>query len=184
MFQLIDVLAQQLYEGNSKDLSHVAHGRDCENGVKTIIAHKFSDYTFRNTGLIVNPFYPFLGASPDGLLYAPGDPILVEIKCVYNPTKLSLNSLVMLRKNFCLEVDENKGFKLRDNHAYMYQIQGQMALANINECYFVLYFKENEPVFVERIIFNKSMWEGMFLKLKDFYFKFYLPLLTIKESIF
>ena len=79
-----------------KDLSGVLPirlGKTRKAMVKNILRHKFSCHVFRNTGLVVHPLYPFIGASPDRLLYNGQDTMVVEVKCLFNPAQNSLECL-------------------------------------------------------------------------------------------
>ena len=168
------VKANNIYDENFKDLSNIPaikYGIEHEGMVKNVISKKYKNYIFRNTGIVVNPFFPYLGASPDGLLHNPSDTFIVEIKCVFNPQNLDLISLVQSRQQFCLTYNDEK-FSLRINHPYMYQIQGQLALTNLKKCLFVLLYRSNYPVYTEEICFNPVMWNTMKKKLKDFFFIF------------
>ncbi|RUS73517.1 hypothetical protein EGW08_018732 [Elysia chlorotica] len=72
-------LCEQIF--TKKDLSHIAPiqlGKRLEPMVKNTLRRDFGDYIFRNTGLVVHPDYPFLGASPDGLLFKEDDSMIVE----------------------------------------------------------------------------------------------------------
>jgi hypothetical protein len=61
----------------------------------------------------------------------------------------------------------------------MYQIQGQLAISRKMSCYFVVFtFKE---LFVEKIIFDETFFRTNILpKTKEFYEKFYRPLIASK----
>lgn len=58
----------------------VEFGKESENKVKKMIDEIFTEYRFRNVGLVINPHFPYLVASPDGLLFNSNDQMLVEIK--------------------------------------------------------------------------------------------------------
>ena len=61
-------LAKNIF--NPVDKSHipaVRYGKLNEPLVQNVLRHKYKNFTFRKTGLVVNPFFFHLGASPDGL---------------------------------------------------------------------------------------------------------------------
>ncbi|CAL1270420.1 unnamed protein product [Larinioides sclopetarius] len=63
-------LSQTILE--DKNLDHIPairHGKIYENKVKNYVAEKYTDFKFRDVGLVINPKFYFLGASPDGLLH-------------------------------------------------------------------------------------------------------------------
>ena len=65
-----------------------------------------SDVKFESCGLVVNPKYPLMGASPDGfvLLYVLAMDSLVDVKCPYNCSK-----------QLCAELEGNKSFSTNEN---------------------------------------------------------------------
>ena len=77
-----------------KDLSKVSsiqHGKHNEVIARSLYARKVQkqmhkNFTVYNCGLVVNPFHPYLGASPDGKVFDPSSTSpfgLLEIKCPY-----------------------------------------------------------------------------------------------------
>ena len=92
------------------------------------------------SGLVINPEYPWLGASPDGLVTDPTSHDsngLLEIKCPWKyhestPIEAASN------KGFYGRLEDGKLF-LREQHQYYYQIQGQMAICSRKWCDFVIY---------------------------------------------
>lgn len=163
------------HNNNISDIPAVKYGILNEPLVQNVLRHTYNNFVFRKTGLIINPFFPYLGASPDGLLHNSDETILIEIKCIYNPHKLNLSGLVQSRTQFCLKF-ENEKFSLKSNHKYMYQIQGQLAVSNLTKCLFVLMYRQNMPLYIEEIKFDHQLWLSMKNRLHNFYFKYYLPI--------
>lgn len=96
------------------------------------------------TGLWVNPKFPFIGCSPDGLV---GDNGLLEIKSskifhdhtiekVINGKQRILVSKDILKRQ-CFVIQDNK-CNLKKLHSYYYQIQCQLLVAERQFCDFVL----------------------------------------------
>ena len=88
-------------------------------------------------GLVINPLYPHLGASPDGRIECDccGQGIL-EIKCPYKyreyaPADITDPSFYLIKS-----ID---GLKLNPNHQYYYQVQMQLALCEVSYCDFVVW---------------------------------------------
>lgn len=123
------------------------------------------------SGLIVSQTHPYLGATPDACVHDPSvqdEPFgFAEIKCSYKyrdttPDDAALNSDFMLHK------DVDGSLKLKRNHVYYSQIQGQMAIGDRNWCDFVVF--TNKGISIERIPFNSTFWESELLpKLTEFY---------------
>lgn len=106
------------------------------------------------TGLWVNPQFPFLACSPDGLIASDG---LIEIKSLKLFKENTIDSVisgdaaivkdVMGRQCF---VVKNGKCQLKRTHQYYYQIQMQLLVTERQYCDFVLYAEEG-PVSIERI---------------------------------
>lgn len=163
---------------NPPDLSRIPaikYGLQREDSVKDLIRKRFKDYTFRNVGLVINPKYPYLGASPDGLLHNTNETVLVEIKCIYDTEKLSLNELCDKRSNFCLKRVNNE-LVLKKEHNYYTQIQGQLAVCGLHSSYFCL-SDGSEILHIEKIEFCPEFWENCNSILKNFYFSTHLKCL-------
>ncbi|KAJ8881438.1 hypothetical protein PR048_017919 [Dryococelus australis] len=85
--------------------------------------------------LFVDLKYPWLAASPDGLV---GDDSILEVKCPAVDSRLTPEKAVKEKKvKFCNIVD-GKMF-LKEEHAYMYQVQGQLHIANRKYCFFLFF---------------------------------------------
>ena len=79
-------------------------------------------------GLFVDLHKGYLAASPDGTV---GKDSLVEVKCPYVCRDNSIEDLARQDHSFCLEFDflEDK-LRLKRNHNFYYQVQGQLHIAN------------------------------------------------------
>lgn len=111
------------------------------------------------TGLWVNPKFPFLACSPDGLV---GNDGLIEIKSLKLFKDNSIESIAAtgqasVSKNIldrqCFIVQDGKCV-LKQRHEYFYQIQMQLLVTERNYCDFILY-AETGPVSIERIERNE-----------------------------
>ena len=117
-------------------------------------------------GLTVNPKYPHLGASPDGMVSCVccGSGLL-EIKCPYKHR--DKYTLEVVDPGFCLYSSDHE-VMLKRNHDYFIQIQGQMAICKKEYSDFVCWTLKG--LHVERIEYAPSL----FLKIKpsmDSFFK-------------
>ncbi|CAG9773328.1 unnamed protein product [Ceutorhynchus assimilis] len=112
----------------------------------------------------------YLGASPDGLI---GDTQLMEIKCPYSICNMNPAEAIKEKKLAFAEFVDNE-FHLKRNHNYYYQIQGQLAIADKQMCYFVVWSPHG--MVVEEIFRDLQFWnEKCIPKLKSFYENFVLP---------
>ena len=131
------------------------------------------------SGLVINPEYAWLGASPDGLVTNPHSPDpngLLEIKCPYkfrDCTPLEAAS----QQGFCCQL-ENSTVVLKKQHDSYFQVQGQMAICSKQWCDFVIY--TSVGISIQRIPFDPTVWTTMLVKLREFYFTSLVPKLAEK----
>lgn len=89
-------------------------------------------------GLVVNPKFPHLGASPGGIVHCKCCPLAtLEIKCPLKYANMSIPDAIK-SKDFCLGTN----FELKKDHAYYAQVQGQMAVVELKTSYFVIWTTE------------------------------------------
>ena len=124
------------------------------------------------SGLLISEEYPFLGASPDGVVRQNGEIGLVEIKCPYKHRQVTPYQ-ASDDKTFCCVKDVNGNVTLKKNHKYFYQIQGQMAIKGCNWCDFVVW--TTKGLVIERVVFDSQLWQTMKTNLVEFYRKCVLP---------
>ena len=123
----------------------------------------------RPCGLYIHPTDNYLGASPDGII---GENTLLEIKCPYAARFVTPEEAINQKKVDFATIVNNK-FKLKRNHSYFYQVQGQLYVSNKKSCFFV--FWTPKGVLYEEISRDETFYkEKMHQKLKDFFFNFYL----------
>ncbi|XP_060873116.1 uncharacterized protein LOC132946980 [Metopolophium dirhodum] len=123
-------------------------------------------------GLIIDEDFPYLAASPDGLV---NDDFIVEIKCPFGvkDTKTFLEAIDSKKLSFC-RLSENGKMELKVDHSYYYQVQGQMRISKRNFCYFVVY--SASWIEIQIITFDDAFWQDkMIEKLKIFYTECLLP---------
>eukprot|EP00795_Rhopilema_esculentum_P007395 gene7395-13148_t len=132
-------------------------------------------------GLIVNPAYPHLGASPDGKIFNPGvSPQygLLEVKCPYKQRAMKIEE-ALADPSFYISLQDGS-YMLKKDHAsgYFEQVQGQMALSDLEWCDFFVFSSESNKMCVARIEFDTEYWRQKLLpKLNDFYFQHCLQFL-------
>jgi len=84
------------------------------------------DFKISEVGLVLHPHYPFLGATPDGLVSCSchGDGTL-EIKCPYSCREKDMEQVAEENTIFFLVQDEGGILRLTETHQYYYQVQMQ-----------------------------------------------------------
>lgn len=127
-------------------------------------------------GFVVNPDFPFMGASPDGLVSCKccGKGV-VEIKCPYS-TRLFTVDEYLQSDHSCFEC-VNDELELKKKHKYNYQVQAQMHVCDVSFCDLVVCtFNSNVPnIFVQRIYRDDKFWDDCVLIAKRFFYVCVLP---------
>ena len=153
-------IARELY------LKHIAPNHDC--------------FVVSNSGLVINQEWPFLGASPDGIVECNccGKGVL-EIKCPYSHHSESILSAVISDKQFCLTKSDDGLLYLDHGHAYYYQVQTQMFICNVEYCDFCVFTfpaeREDSLPHIERIFRDGDFLEMCLEKARCFFRTCLLP---------
>jgi hypothetical protein len=129
-------------------------------------------------GLFLNPNFPHLGATPDGLVSCEccGEGI-IEIKCPYKHRHKSPRDVTDQR--FYLQPDDDGELHLTHRHEYYYQVQGQLALCE-EYCDFVCWTLEG--IHVKRILQDSAHFSKTKPALDSFFIKVLLPILLTGKS--
>ena len=116
---------------------------------KSSVQSHHKNFKISPSGLVINPLYPHLGASPDGIICCDccGKSVLeIKIKCPYNAREGSPHESV--NSIDCLYI-LNGELHLNTSHAYYYQVQAQMIICQANFADFVVWTKNG--IFIECI---------------------------------
>ncbi|KAG0444933.1 hypothetical protein HPB47_013212 [Ixodes persulcatus] len=132
------------------------------------------DVTITSCGLLVNPAFPWLGASPDRIVYDPEEASygVVEIKCPYSLRETKGAELAGL--SFYSKLSDSGPRLDRDNHYYS-QVVGQMGVSGLSWADFVIY--SGKFILIERIRLVQAEWDALKIKVEEFYFTTLLPYL-------
>lgn len=112
-------------------------------------------------GLVVHPDAPWLGASPDGLVY---DPLerpsfgLIEIKCPNTQSYIDCKFLKV----------DNGVHKLKESHCYYWQVHWELLITGFEWSDFVVF--AHDDIFVQRIYRNDGVLRSMKQKSDLFFF--------------
>ncbi|CAN7998184.1 unnamed protein product, partial [Ixodes hexagonus] len=166
---------------SSKDLSRV---RAVRHGIKyePVAVQRYEsclralghDVQVFPCGILVRPECPWLGASPDRVVWDPTEATphgVVEVKCPYTLKDGGLNEA----SNFYMTKDTAGVYRLNRDHKHYCQILGQMGLSGLLWGDFVVY--SHKFLIVERIYFSEDKWLACKAVLDDFYFSVLLPYL-------
>lgn len=90
-----------------------------------------------------------------------------EVKCPY--TKFHVTPLdACSDPNFFMEKINDKECRLKRDHAYYAQVQGQMGITGSKWCDFIVY--TSKGLYVERIAFDPDYWKNLQTELLTYYF--------------
>ncbi len=116
------------------------------------------------SGVIINPTYCFLGASPDGAVYDPFNSMqpygFLEVKCPYSARNLTPTEACGVNGFYC-RLNSVGQLELKENHNYYAQVQGQMAIGERPWCDFVVFTLKG--ISIQRIPYNQSYWTSKLL---------------------
>ena len=97
----------------------------------------------------------------------PPPPSTIEVKCPYSIRHSDLFSQDVYKKFDFLElVDGN--LRLKRSHKYFSQVQGQMLVCGVQQCYFIVWTQLNKPLY-EKILLDHTHCDALVKKLTIFY---------------
>ena len=92
----------------------------------------------------MDPEFPFIGATPDGLVYCKCcEGRVLEIKCPFSCRNKTFSEAVLDNSSFFL-ADDGGSLALKEDHMYYYQVQLQMKLCHMRYCDFVAWREDGE----------------------------------------
>ena len=153
---------------------YVAHGIKYE----PVALQEYQKFMFNNntpvtvlrSGFVVSKSCPVLGASPDARIIDKGCSIcfgLGEVKCPYTKFHVTPLEACSDPSNFMEKVNDNE-CRLKRNHEYYTQVQGQMDATGAQWCDFIMY--TSKGLYVERIPFDPVFWRNLRGELLNYYF--------------
>ena len=139
------------------------------------VSPQHSNFEITDSGFFINPQYPTLGASPDGIISCDCHGIrTLEIKCPYCSRDCTPETAVECSKISFLERDDNgDGFKLKEDTAYYYQVQAQLNICDVQYGDFVVWTPHG--INVERLLPQQEFFESAVKKIEDFYKQAIMP---------
>ena len=129
-----------------------------------------SNFLVVDAGLLLSSTYPYLGASPDGIVSCPCCWVgCLEIKCPYCDREKSIDNIV--QKSSCIE--KVNDYIPEENHRYFYQIHAQFLVTNYEYCDLFLWTKTDNITF--RIVPHDAVQIEIVEMSKKFFLKDILP---------
>ena len=143
------------------------HEKKARNAYANKMSESHENFVMSDSGLHVNPKWPHLGASPDGLVEcACCGQGTCEIKCPFCSRDKTAEDAAR-QKNSCL-LEINDRLTIDRQHAYYYQVQAQMFICEVEFCDFILWTECD--VHVERVLPDNNFWENVVAKATKFFF--------------
>ena len=145
---------------------------------ESIAIKKYTEIGHNVRGLVVNLKYFQLGASPDRKVYVPqSDPLfgLIKVKCLGKKESQNIHP-----KEHCSEQNfyvhcVGEDYKLKKNHKHYKQVQGQMTIAGVSWCDFLVY--SNTGLIIIRVNYDSDFELNDLKILSEFYIKYYMTVL-------
>lgn len=127
---------------------------------KSLHSYSHQNFALKSSGLVLNPDWPHLGASPDGVVECSccGRGV-VEIKCPFCNNAEDVENIAS--SGNCL-VNTDGTLHLNKSHAYYYQVQTQMFICSVKYCDFcICTFPDTGPsIRIERVHPDKDFWKN------------------------
>lgn len=162
-----------LFQRNLNNIAAIAHGVENEHLALQQLAIQ-EKVTIEPCGLFVDHEYPFIGATPDGLI---GQDTVVEVKCPLVAFKKDLHECIKENKIQIWKYNKkSKLIELNKNSNWFHQIQGQLHVTGREKCLFAVWSGENKPLKTEIIKKDDDFWKRkMKDKLVSFFMDWLLP---------
>lgn len=167
-----EALAQKIINPSRIKSRAMRHGLIYESqALIEFTQHYHLENNVQKCGLLVSLERPYIGASPDGLLF---NDAVIEIKCPYVSRDKPINEVTVPY----LHLDENGFLTLKKTHKYYYQIQGQLYASKRKRCVFIVFtFTEFITIIIER---DQLFIDNMLIKLDSFYNQYLKPAIISK----
>lgn len=167
-----DNLVSKMLYGEEYSSYSMVYGRENEkNAIKQM---KELGYEVLDCGMFIDKEFPFLAATPDGLI---GNEGILEVKCPSSAESLTPEEAILQRKGVMStfwKVENNRISGINQNHSYFYQIQGQLHITGRNFALFTIWTPRG--IKIERVEKNDGFWNEFIIgKLKSFYMDCMLP---------
>ena len=145
---------------------------------------KHHDLSIAESGFVINPQWPCIGASPDGIVNCSccGRGVL-EIKCPYCHRGTDIQTAAIEDSGFCLNMIDGQ-LHLDHTHTYYYQVQCQLHVCDVEYgdfCVCTFAMNENKSSYletgmhIERIYKDPTIWMECTTKSSQFFKTCLLP---------
>ena len=161
--------------------------KQLERGKKfeSVALREYEKYMFNKStpvkvlpcGLVVSKGCPILGATPDARVVDFDYFGIAELKCPYTKHHVTPLDACTDEKFFTKQTGDRE-CKLKEDHPYYAQVQGQMAVTGAKWCDFIVY--TSKGIYVQHIPFDPVFWAGLEQKLLSYYFYHFITFASAK----
>lgn len=151
----------------------IEHEEEGRQAYITVMAPQHENLKVEQSGFKLNPSFPEVGASPDGLIHCTccGKGCL-EVKCTFKHCNTHILQACEDDMNFYLQVTDGK-ISLKKTHPYYSQVQTQIFVTESKFCDFVVWTVMD--CVVVRILPDAGFWSMCLPKAQEFFLKVCLP---------
>ena len=176
------IVKKILTENMNVSTPAMAYGKEREPLARRLFdihcENEHEKHTLKVPGLLINPLFPHIAASPDGIVTCNCcQKTLLEIKCPYKYRNCTLDQIC--DENYHIYLDSNGDMRLKHSSPWYFQIQCQLAVADVLYCDFVMYLEGlaacKHKIHVERIMFDSEFWTRCLKDINSFYAQFVVP---------
>lgn len=122
-------------------------------------------------GLVVPENNPWLGYSPDGVIFENDKPVkLIEIKCPYEGKSLSMNDIISNINYVQTNPKKKNILTMKKNHKYYGQVQLGMGILNIKKTDFILFSSHDKSMKIISVDYDKKFIKDLFVSLQLIFF--------------
>lgn len=173
-----DTFLKNTFSHTNLQTKSTSYGHVNEKNAKKMYINKTKSH-LHDIGLVVNPAFQFLGASPNAVVCNGSESSILEVKCPYSARDLTIMEAAENIKGFCLE-NKSGNVKLMKNYKQYYQVQGQLLITDAPYCNFVVYIRHD--LYIKRVMPDESMMLSMLEKLLSFYIDYFKPFVALKKE--
>ena len=149
-----------------------------------VMAQQYEKLIIEDSGFVINPSWPHVGASPDGVIHCMccGKGTL-EIKCSFCHRDENMEAVAQDKRSCLTTFGGN--ISLNRDHAYYYQVLTQILVCDVEYgdfciCTFPNGLQSPPSFHIERILPDSKVWEECICSATMFFRKCILPELTVR----
>ena len=168
--EITDPFMKQLFDKKPFTSAPTSYGQANEKTAKQMYIKKSGNH-IHDVGLVINPIFPFLGATPDAKVCENAITGIIEIKCPYSVRDSSIEEACE-KRDFFLE-RSGSIFQLKRTHNHWFQVQGQLLITGAPFCDFVTFTRQE--LNIERIYPCIDTMHALLQKLTHMYVNYFKP---------